>query len=192
MAGGPYRIPAIEFTARSVMTNLAPTGAYRGPGRAEATALLERSMDLLAAELGIDPVEVRRRNLITTDEYPYATATGLHYDSGDYARLLDTVLERGDYEGWRARQRERRADRPAGPLLGIGLSVVVDSTAWFSRRQAATVEITDAGDVEVRSATASAGQQHEIALADRRRRCAAGRRRPDRRGRGRHRPGPGE
>ena len=166
MAGGPYRIPAIEFTARSVMTNLAPTGAYRGPGRAEATALLERSMDLLAAELDIDPVEVRRRNLITTDEYPYATATGLHYDSGDYTRLLDTVLERGDYDGWRARQRERRdrGDARAGPLLGVGLSVVVDSTAWFSRRQAATVEITEAGDVEVRSATASAGQQHEIAL----------------------------
>ena len=123
-------------------------------------------MDLLAAELDIDPVEVRRRNLITTDEYPYATATGLHYDSGDYTRLLDTVLERGDYDGWRARQRERRdrGDARAGPLLGVGLSVVVDSTAWFSRRQAATVEITEAGDVEVRSATASAGQQHEIAL----------------------------
>ena len=163
MAGGPYRVPVIEFTARSVMTNLAPTGAYRGPGRAEATALLERTMDLLAAELGIDPVEVRRRNLISSDEYPYATATGLHYDSGDYARLLDTALERGDYDGWRARQQERRARRD-GRLLGIGVSVVVDSTAWFSRRQAATVEITGDGVVEVRSVTASAGQQHEIAL----------------------------
>ena len=108
MACGPYRIAAVDFTARSVLTNLAPAGAYRGPGRAEATSLLERSMDMLAAELGLDPVELRRRNLIASDEYPYTTPTGLHYDSGDYRLLLDTLVERGGYEGWRERQAELR------------------------------------------------------------------------------------
>ena len=164
MACGPYRIAAVDFTARSVLTNLAPAGAYRGPGRAEATSLLERSMDMLAAELGLDPVELRRRNLIASDEYPYTTPTGLHYDSGDYGLLLDTLVERGGYDGWRERQAELRA-QGSTTLLGIGVSVVVDSTAWFARRQAASVAITDRGTVEVRSATASAGQQHEVMLA---------------------------
>jgi carbon-monoxide dehydrogenase large subunit len=164
MLGGPYRVPTVEFAARSVLTNLAPSGAYRGPGRAEASAFLERSMDRLAVELGVDPVEVRRRNLIGPDEYPYATATGLHYDTGDLPQLLDTVLARGDYEGWRARQRDRRASGGGAHLLGVGVAVVVDSSAWFSRRQCATVVITGSGGVEVRSATASAGQQHEVVL----------------------------
>jgi carbon-monoxide dehydrogenase large subunit len=164
MLGGPYRVPAVDFSARSVLTNLAPAGAYRGPGRAEATAFLERSMDALAARVGLDPVEVRRRNLIGPDEYPYETATGLHYDAGDLPLLLDTLLEKGDHDGWRARQVERRAASTDGPLLGIGLAVVVDSSAWFARRQSATVAIDDTGVVEVRSATASAGQQHEILL----------------------------
>ncbi len=164
MACGPYRIPAVDFTARSVMTNLAPTGAYRGPGRAEATALLERSMDALAAAIGVDPVVVRRRNLVGAGEYPYTTPTGLHYDSGDYARLLDVLLERAGYDALRAQQRARRAQADT-TLLGIGVAVVVDSTAWFARRQAASVEITAAGVVEVRSATASAGQRHDVMLA---------------------------
>ena len=163
MLCGPYRIPAVEFRARSVLTNVASGGAVRGPGRAEAVALLERSMDRLAAALAIDPVEVRRRNLIGPGEYPYETATGVHYDSGDLPRLLDAVLRHGDYAGWRARQRERRASGN-GALLGVGVAVVVDSSAWFSRRQAASAAIVEGGIVELRSATASSGQQHEVAL----------------------------
>jgi carbon-monoxide dehydrogenase large subunit len=163
MLCGPYRIPVVDFQARSVLTNLAPGGAVRGPGRAEASAVLERSMDRLAREVGLDPVEVRRRNLIAPDCYPHETATGVHYDAGDLPLLVDEVLARGDYTGWRARQRECRA-RGGGALLGVGVAVVVDSSAWFSRRQAAIVAITDRGVVEVRSATASAGQQHEVVL----------------------------
>jgi carbon-monoxide dehydrogenase large subunit len=84
MASGPYRIPAVEFTARAVFTNRTPTTAYRGPGRSEAAIVLERGLDVLAAELDIDPVELRRRNLLRPDEFPYRTPTGMTYDSGDY------------------------------------------------------------------------------------------------------------
>ena len=164
MACGPYRVPTVEFTARAVMTNRAPTGAYRGPGRAEAAAVLERTMDLLAGDLGLDPIEVRRRNLVGPEEFPFTTATGVRYDSGDYARLLDVLVAKTGYDGLRREQRLRRSTG-SGSLLGIGVALVVDSTAWFARRQTASVEIRADGIVEIRSGTASAGQQHDVALS---------------------------
>ncbi len=135
MATGVYRIPAVEFSSRVVVTNTTPVAAYRGAGRPEASALLERAMDLLASALGLDPAELRRRNLIPAGAFPWKTPTGVTYDSGDYRLALDRVLEAAGYDALRAEQaaRRRRGDRLA---LGIGLSAYVEITAG-TRRSAA-------------------------------------------------------
>jgi aerobic carbon-monoxide dehydrogenase large subunit len=164
MACGPYRVPTVAFHARSVRTNLAPTGAYRGPGRAEAAAVLERSLDLLARDLEIDPAEVRRRNLLSAAELPRTTPTGAHYDDGDFPALLDAVLAHAGYEELRAEQGRRRA-RGDTRVLGIGLATVLDSTAWFARRETALVSALRDGTVRVVSGTTSAGQEHARAFA---------------------------
>src|SRR6185295_13592310 len=109
MASGTYRIPAIEFDARIALTNTTPTGPYRGAGRPEAAALLERSVDVLARMLDLDVVDVRRRNFIPPEAFPYRTATGATYDTGEYARALDEALVRSDYDQWRLDQAARRA-----------------------------------------------------------------------------------
>ena len=106
MLAGVYRIPRIASRGRSVVTNTTPVAAYRGAGRPEATALVERAMDLLAAELGMDPVEVRRKNLIPADAFPYKTASGTTYDTGDYERALDEALRLAGI------RRAPRASRP--------------------------------------------------------------------------------
>ena len=163
MACGPYRVPAVSFAAESVVTNHAPTGAYRGPGRAEATAALERTMDLLALELGVDPVEIRRRNLLRADEFPHRTVTGAWYDSGDHHRGLDLLLDRAGYDDLRAEQARRRCG--PGALLGVGLATVIDSTAWAARSESASVTVRRDGTVEVVTGTASAGQEHPTVFA---------------------------
>src|SRR3712207_176050 len=98
MLTGVYDIPKAGFNSRSVVTNTTPTVAYRGAGRPEATAAVERAMDLFAAEIGMDPAEVRRKNLIPADAFPHTTPTGATYDVGDYERSLDLVLEAAGYE----------------------------------------------------------------------------------------------
>ena len=163
MASGPYRIPAVAFSARAVFTNRTPTTAYRGPGRSEAATVLERGLDVVAAELGLDPVELRRRNLLTPGEFPYRTPTGMTYDSGDYVRLLDLLVTHAGYDELRVEQARRRA--AGGPLLGIGVATVVDSTAWASRSEGARVHVEPGGTVVATVATASAGQEHGVALA---------------------------
>jgi carbon-monoxide dehydrogenase large subunit len=164
MASGPYRLASVRFRGRSVVTNLSPTGAYRGPGRSEAAAVLERAVDLLARELGIDPVELRRRNLLRADELPHQSPGGARYDESDYLANLDAVVERAGYDDLRRQQRLRRA---AGDRLqlGIGVSTVLDSTAWFMRTEPATVLVDSLGRVRVLVATPSAGQHHAVALA---------------------------
>lgn len=161
IACGPYHLPQPDITARAVVTNRAPVGAYRGPGRSEAAVMLERTLDVLAADLGIDPVEIRRRNLLRSDELPYRTPTGLEYDSGDYLALLDRLVEVAGYDELRDEQRRRR--EAGGPLLGIGVSTVIDSSAWFSRSEAASVSVVPDGTLVVRAGSASAGQQHASA-----------------------------
>jgi carbon-monoxide dehydrogenase large subunit len=163
MASGPYRIPVVDFTARSVLTNLAPTGAYRGPGRSEAAALLERSLDLLAVELDLDPVELRRRNLLDPTDFPCTSPTGMTYDSGDHEQLLERLVAAADYDALRAEQRRRRA--AGGPQLGIGVATVIDSTAWAARTESAELTVERDGRVVVKAATASAGQEHGVAFA---------------------------
>jgi len=104
MAPGTYDIPKVECNVKSVMTNTTPIEAYRGAGRPEATAAIERAFDLFAAEIGMDPVELRRRNLIGADAFPFTTPTGAIYDSGDYQAALDLALDAANYDGLRAEQ----------------------------------------------------------------------------------------
>src|ERR687891_162941 len=128
MAPGAYRIPAVYWSTRAFVTNTTPIVAYRGAGRPEATALIERAIDLFAAELGRDPAAVRRHNMLRTDEFPYESATAIRYDSGDYLAAVDQVLEAVGYEGLRAEQSRRRAAGDSR-LLGIGLATFVDRTS---------------------------------------------------------------
>ena len=146
-----------------MVTNVTPLGAYRGAGRPEAAACIERAMDLLAAELGMDPVELRRKNLIAPDAFPYETASGATYDNGEYAKALDRALELADYNGLRAEQAERRArgDRTA---LGVGVSTYVEITG-FPTKEFAQVAVGADGSATVRVGTTSFGQGHETAFA---------------------------
>jgi aerobic carbon-monoxide dehydrogenase large subunit len=122
MLSGPYRIPAVNEDVYGVYTNTTPVEAYRGAGRPEATFMLERLMDLLADKIGIDPVEVRRRNLIPPFENGYDVVTGLKYDSGNYAGALDKALAHVRYDELRAEQ----AARATGRYLGIGVTTYVE------------------------------------------------------------------
>jgi aerobic carbon-monoxide dehydrogenase large subunit len=163
MLAGVYRTPKIAYRGRSVVTNGTPVGAYRGAGRPEAAACVERAVDLVAAELGMDPVEVRRRNLIPHEAFPYTTAVGTTYDSGDYTASLDRALDLAGYEELRKEQAARRA-RGDRSLLGIGVSTYVEITS-FSSKEFAQVDVEDDGSVTVYVGTSSHGQGHETAFA---------------------------
>ena len=123
MASGNYAIPAVRATLTEVFTNKTPTDAYRGAGRPEAIYFLERAMDMLASELEMDPAELRRKNFIRPEQFPYATQTGVEYDSGDYDKALDRALEMA---GWEQLKAERDAARAEGRLVGLGLSMYVE------------------------------------------------------------------
>jgi carbon-monoxide dehydrogenase large subunit len=123
MANATYDIPAIRATLTEVFTNKTPTDAYRGAGRPEATYFVERGLDMLARELKMDPAEVRRRNFIPKDKFPYQTQMGAVYDSGDYDKALAKALEAADWEGLR---KQRDAMRAQGRLVGLGLSMYVE------------------------------------------------------------------
>jgi carbon-monoxide dehydrogenase large subunit len=162
MLSGVYRIPRIACRGRSVVTNTTPVAPYRGAGRPEATALLERSMDLLAAELEMDPAEIRRRNLIPPDAFPYDTAVGTTYDVGDYERALDEALRLSGYERLREEQAERRA-RGDRAQLGIGLSTYVEITGFA--REFGSVEVSPDGSATVLTGISPHGQGHETSFA---------------------------
>ena len=123
MANATYAIPAIRATLTEVFTNKTPTDAYRGAGRPEAAYFVERAMDMLARELELDPAELRRRNFIQPDQFPFKTQTGAVYDSGDYEKALDHALH---VSGWEQLQSERDAARADGRLVGLGLSMYVE------------------------------------------------------------------
>jgi carbon-monoxide dehydrogenase large subunit len=162
MASGPYRIPRIDFHAVCVVTTTTPVGAYRGAGRPEATWLLERALDMLAAELGIDPAEIRRRNFVPPQAFPYRTPTGAAYDSGDPGRALDIALRAAGYGELRQEQ-AARIDRAETWQLGIGISSYVEITGWGS--EFASVEADDQGMFTVLTGTSPQGQGHETAWA---------------------------
>ncbi|MGW4736028.1 xanthine dehydrogenase family protein molybdopterin-binding subunit [Streptomyces shenzhenensis] len=162
MATGAYTTPHVHATVRSVLTNTMVTYPYRGAGRPEAASAIERTMDLLARRLGIDPIELRRRNFIPPAAFPYATPTGRRYDSGDYAAALDLALETLGYEEWRAEQARRRADPDALPL-GIGVACYVERSGGEpgGLHEFGGLEAHEDGTVTARCGTASTGQGHE-------------------------------
>ena len=164
MSSGVYAIPKIESDTVSVVTNTTPTGPFRGAGRPEAAQAIERAMDLFAAELGLDPAEVRRRNLFRADAFPLTTASGAGYDSGDYGRALDLALETAGYEALRQEQ-ERRRESGDTRALGIGVSVYVEITNGLVEPELGDVEITPEGEAVLRTGSFSHGQGHETTFA---------------------------
>src|SRR5207244_5422538 len=128
MSSGVYDIPEVQTGYRVVVTNATPIHAYRGAGRPEAAAAIERAVDLFAAEIGMDPAEVRRRNFIAPDKFPFQTKTGAMYDSGHYEEALDKALAAAGYEQLREEQRRRRASGDPRQR-GIGVSSYVEITA---------------------------------------------------------------
>jgi len=164
LASGVYAIPRIEASGRAVVTSTTPVSTLRGAGRPEANIAIERAIDVFAAEIGLDPAEVRRRNLIGADAFPYTTATGSEYDSGDYGALLDVVLREGAYASLRDEQARRRA--VGDPmLLGVGLGLFVEISDTDASGEYASVEVTPDGEVIARVGAAPHGQGHRTTLA---------------------------
>jgi carbon-monoxide dehydrogenase large subunit len=161
LAPSVYRLPYLDFRIRGVVTNTAPVGSFRGAGRPEACALVERAMDVLAAELDLDPVELRRRNLLPRDAFPYASMTGYTYDSGDYEAALDAAVALAGYGELRKEQARRRA--VGDPVaLGIGVSMYVEVSAGIPLFHDASGSVcvgTD-GRVTVVATTSAHGQGH--------------------------------
>ncbi|HTS95746.1 MAG TPA: xanthine dehydrogenase family protein molybdopterin-binding subunit [Streptosporangiaceae bacterium] len=169
MTPGPYKIPRAESVARSVVTTTTPIGAYRGAGRPEASAALERAIDLFAAEIGADPADVRRRNLLPPFTEPHRTKFGALYDTGDYAAALDKVLAAAGYDELRQEQAERRA-RGDTLALGIGLASYVEITGMGDGEESppqenATVEVHPDGTATILTGTSPHGQGHATAWA---------------------------
>jgi aerobic carbon-monoxide dehydrogenase large subunit len=169
MLSGAYRIPAIQMNVMGVFTNKMSTDAYRGAGRPEATYVVERAMDIVAAELKMDPVEVRRKNFPAADEFPFHTATGLDYDSGNYQAALDKALDISGYQKLRDDQQKARAE---GRLIGIGMSSYVEICALGPSQampaggwESATVRIEPTGKVTVMTGASPHGQGQETSFA---------------------------
>ncbi len=164
MAPGVYRIAKVDVAIASVATNTCPVQAYRGAGRPEATAAIERIVDVFAAELGLDPAAVRHDNFVPPDAFPYLTPTKAHYDSGEYSEALARVLEAADHDALRADQQARlaRGDRRA---LGIGLSAYVEITNGGGGGEFGSVEVTRDGTAIVRTGTSPHGQGHDTVFA---------------------------
>jgi carbon-monoxide dehydrogenase large subunit len=169
MLSGCYKIPAISMTCTGVFTNKMATDAYRGAGRPEATFLVERIMDRVAQELKMDPVELRRKNFPKPEEFPFATATGLFYDSGDYEKALDKALAIVDYQKLRE---EQKAARSEGRLMGIGVSTYVEICALGPSAampaggwESATVRVEPTGKVTVMTGISPHGQGEETSFA---------------------------
>jgi carbon-monoxide dehydrogenase large subunit len=169
---GVYDVPVYSFSCTSVFTTKTPTDAYRGAGRPEATYAIERAIEALAAKVGVDAVEIRRRNYVGPEQFPYSSAAGLVYDSGAYEAALDKALELAGYTELRAEQARRRAEGDT-TQLGIGLSSYMEMCGLAPSRvlaslnysaggwEAATVRLLPTGKVQVVTGTAPHGQGHE-------------------------------
>jgi aerobic carbon-monoxide dehydrogenase large subunit len=163
MATGVYDVPELRYDGVGVMTNTAPVGAFRGAGRPEAAACLERLMDVAADELGIAPEEIRRRNFLQPDVFPYKTKTGMTYDNGDYDLPLREALRIADVEAARVEQR-RRIEAGETKLLGIGMATYVEITG-FGGSEYGQVEVHPDGTATVRSGTSAHGQGHATSFS---------------------------
>ncbi len=174
LLAGTYTTPAIYVETKAVFTHTVPVDAYRGAGRPEATFLLERIVDLAADELGIDPAELRRRNFIPKDAYPYQTPVALQYDSGDYGTTLEMALKAADYAGFEARRREATG---RGKLRGIGIATYIEACgiapsavvgslgARAGLYESAAVRVHPTGSVSILTGSHSHGQGHETTFS---------------------------
>ena len=174
LMAGPYKVPHVYVNVKTVFTNTAPVDAYRGAGRPEATYSLERVIDKMCRELGLDPFEVRRKNFITTDMFPYTTPVALVYDTGNYHATLDKAMEMADVAGF-AKRRAESAKR--GKLRGMGLSTWIEACgiapshlvgilgARVGLYDAATVRVNATGNISVMVGAHSHGQGHETVFA---------------------------
>jgi carbon-monoxide dehydrogenase large subunit len=169
MLSGCYKIPAISMKCTEVFTNKMATDAYRGAGRPEATYLVERVMDCVARELQMDPIELRRKNFPTPEEFPFATASGVVYDSGDYEKALQKAMALSDYQKLRE---EQAAARKQGRLMGVGVSTYVEICAMGPSAampaggwESATVRVEPTGKVTVLTGVSPHGQGEETAFA---------------------------
>ncbi|MET9001712.1 xanthine dehydrogenase family protein molybdopterin-binding subunit [Amycolatopsis sp. NPDC004169] len=164
MAIGVYRFPRVETRSRAVVTTTTPIGAYRGAGRPEATAAVERAMDRFAAEIGLDPAEVRRKNFIRPDEFPYQSPTGASYDTGEYAAALEKALDAAGYADLRAEQRRRR--EAGDPVeLGLGIAAYVEITGGDGGGESGRVDIHPDGSVVAWTGSSPHGQGLGTSLA---------------------------
>ena len=171
---GPYRVPAYKGKCRAVATPKTPLGAYRGVGRPTSTFVMERLLDLGASKLGLSPLEIRRRNLIQPDEFPYKTASGIVWDRSGFTESLEAVIKRSEYDNLRSAQELARKE---GKLVGIGLACYAELTGLGSRIPVApgialntgdviaNVRIDSNGSVVASFGVASQGQGHETVLA---------------------------
>lgn len=174
LMAGPYKTPLVYVNVKAVFTNTAPVDAYRGAGRPEATYSLERVIDKMCREQGLDPIEVRRKNFLTPDQFPYTTPVGLVYDVGNYQATLDKLLEMNDMAGFEARRAESAA---RGKLRGFGLSTWIEACgiapsnlvgvlgARVGLYDAATVRVNATGNISVMVGAHSHGQGHETVFA---------------------------
>lgn len=170
LMAGTYKTPLIYCNVKAVFTNTVPVDAYRGAGRPEATYQLERVIDKAARELGIDPVEIRRRNFVGADEFPYQTPVAVAYDTGDYHGTMDKLIEIADFAGFEARKAESAAK---GKLRGLGVNAYIEACgiapsalvgqlgARAGLFESATVRVNAAGGIVVMTGTHSHGQSHE-------------------------------
>jgi aerobic carbon-monoxide dehydrogenase large subunit len=164
MASGVYDIARIRFESTSVVTNTCPTVSYRGAGRPEAAAAIERMVDLFAAKIGMDPAELRRRNFFPPEAFPLRTASGGRYDTGEYRAALDRVLAGAGYDDLRVEQRRRRDARDP-VALGIGLSTYVEITNPVRGGEYGSMEILPGGKAVVRTGASAHGQGHHTTFA---------------------------
>jgi carbon-monoxide dehydrogenase large subunit len=167
MSSAVYAFPKVHSQARALATNTTSIGAYRGAGRPEATAAVERALDVFAAEIGMDPAEVRRKNLIPKFDEPYTTKSGATYDTGDYTAALDRVLAAAGYDELRAEQARRR-ERGEVSQLGLGMSVYVEITGadtGLGAAESASLEVHADGTATVLTGTSPHGQGHATTWA---------------------------
>ena len=161
---GPYKTPAMRVEVLSALTNKPSTAPYRGAGGPESAFCMERIVELIARELDLDPVAIRRQNFVPADGFPHETPTGLIYDSGDYEKGLDRVLELADYQAWRDKALERRPD---GPLIGVGLATVLKASGGGGDflTESARVDVDASGRVTVYTGLSPHGQGTETSFA---------------------------
>lgn len=173
LMAGNYAVPTLYVNVKAVFTNTAPVDAYRGAGRPEATYSLERAIDKCAQELGMDPLALRRKNFIKSDQFPFTSAAGLEYDVGDYDALVDKLEELGDLDGFEARRKASEAD---GKLRGLGVNTYIEACGIAPSNlvgvlgsrvglyDAATVRVNATGNISVMVGAHSHGQGHETAF----------------------------